>query len=805
MTNSDFSQAADDQVDPAPGVRKSGKRLIVFADGTGNAFGGQASNIWRLYNAIDKRDGGPEKDSTQLARYIPGVGTSSIGLIRAIDGATGFGVPSNVLKLYRFLCWNWEPGDEIWMFGFSRGAFTVRTLCGLIKSQGLMPKVRDGQTVSTAEMARNSKGAWRAYRQNTAPFRDPETGQIRMSPAVSLWRAFRDLCVRAKRSLTGQMHHKEVVQKIRTAAPHRQPGEVRVRFLGLFDTVEAYGVPVEEIRSIVNFWVWPISFRNRVCSSIVEEVRHALSLDDERLTFHPLRFDQSPEKLARDNAGNPVGPAIKEVWFAGVHADVGGGYPNDEVAYDPLVWMIEEAQAANLRLIDAQVEEFEIHRSKNALIHDSRSGFSSAYRYAPRPVESGPEFGGKPIVHRSVVDKISVDSTGYAPVMLTDDFVLQDAPNTALPVTYDGKVAEASQALVVWRRVANMAFICLLVFLLVFPWTDELIQALVSPERRPATLTGQGIPETISGFIPSLARPWIQSFWNHPWISVPAILATIYFYTANASLRDKIKDTTRRAWGLEKATARAKVTGAERLAVKSGLRLQSMRWMRRLYEFTSSYIIPGLLLLLFAGVLLKALHFAGNTYVTARGALCEVSTVSTQLMPGESRVIETEFSPSSACWETGIQLVQGGTYWIKLEETQPFSDGGTDVPLEGFVTNNRAHVLGSLFKRTSGHWFQPVAQIGKTGLEIVPLAEFSGDCIAFIKSFSDGDAEAQSIYPGCQTGALMENSFTARLTADASGPLFLFVNDVIFWSWLRFYDNNDGSARMTISLEKSRI
>ena len=139
------------------------KRLIVFADGTGNAFGGQASNIWRLYEAIDKRGLSPLKSSPQLARYIPGVGTSSIGLVRLFDGATGLGVPGNVQKLYRFLCWNWEPGDEIWMFGFSRGAFTVRTLAGLISSQGLMPREVDGTTMSVAEMHRNSKGAWRAY------------------------------------------------------------------------------------------------------------------------------------------------------------------------------------------------------------------------------------------------------------------------------------------------------------------------------------------------------------------------------------------------------------------------------------------------------------------------------------------------------------------------------------------------------------------------------------------------------------------------------------------------------------------
>ncbi len=118
----------------AAGTERQPKKLIVFADGTGNAFASQESNVWRLYQALDKAQG-PD-GILQLARYIPEVGTSSVAVIRLLDGATGFGVPANVRKLYRFLCWNWQPGDEIHLFGFSRGAFTVRTLAGLVACRG---------------------------------------------------------------------------------------------------------------------------------------------------------------------------------------------------------------------------------------------------------------------------------------------------------------------------------------------------------------------------------------------------------------------------------------------------------------------------------------------------------------------------------------------------------------------------------------------------------------------------------------------------------------------------------------------
>src|SRR3954447_18177198 len=141
------------------------KKIVVFADGTGNAFTVQESNVWRLYQALD------QTQPDQVAHYIQGVGTSGFKPLALLDGATGFGVPSNVRKLYTFISWNWEAGDEIYMFGFSRGAFTIRTLTGLIQHEGLLPVSfrQDGnrENVSPAEMRRNAMMAWRSYRSKT--------------------------------------------------------------------------------------------------------------------------------------------------------------------------------------------------------------------------------------------------------------------------------------------------------------------------------------------------------------------------------------------------------------------------------------------------------------------------------------------------------------------------------------------------------------------------------------------------------------------------------------------------------------
>src|SRR5262245_20161030 len=139
----------------------TGRKFILFADGTGSAFTTQESNVWRLYEALDRTK--PD----QVAYYIKGVGTAGWRPFAALDGATGIGVPSNVRRLYRFLCWNWQPGDEIYMFGFSRGSFTARTLTALIASEGLVPAVIDQAPVTHAEMRRNAMAAWRSYRRRS--------------------------------------------------------------------------------------------------------------------------------------------------------------------------------------------------------------------------------------------------------------------------------------------------------------------------------------------------------------------------------------------------------------------------------------------------------------------------------------------------------------------------------------------------------------------------------------------------------------------------------------------------------------
>jgi uncharacterized protein (DUF2235 family) len=528
-------------------VTAPGKRIVIFADGTGNAYSVQESNIWRLYNALDK---GLKPDGLQqIARYIPGVGTSSNSIIRALDGATGFGVPSNVRKLYRFLCWNWREHDEIYLFGFSRGAFTVRALAGMISMQGLMPREVPDMTqpvdpltgkhplrrVGNAEMTLNAAGAWRAYRSETAPlFKD---GKLKMNPLISLVRLVRDGIVWTKRKLMRQMQHAEV-QEAQTEKI--APGKVKVAFMGLYDTVEAYGIPVKSLADLVNIAIWPFQFRNTRCSPIVQKVRHALALDDERLTFHPIRFDQ------RQRDDKSFGPETKEIWFAGMHSDVGGGYPDNAVALDPLVWMADEARAAGLSFDKGLIDRYRAGRYPQALIHDSRAGMASFYRYTPRYTDHDEADGKPPVLHSSAEAKMRHGANGYTPLILPEAFEMMDETGAVVPVamTRDRDTHRIIGRIVQWRKATNLITVALV--------TALVVQLYRSLYGECVAAKGDWVDwcwlRAPFGLLVEIGWSWtdfFRDFWRSILILGGGVLVV---HMVNQTLADRIKDHSRNLW-----------------------------------------------------------------------------------------------------------------------------------------------------------------------------------------------------------------------------------------------------------------
>ena len=130
------------------------KNIVLLSDGTGNSAAKLfKTNVWRFYQALDLSR--PEK---QIAFYNDGVGTSSFKPLAILGGAFGWGLKRNIIDIYAFLCRNYEPGDRIYCFGFSRGAFTVRVLAGLIHHEGLV------RASSESERRRLATAAYRKFR-----------------------------------------------------------------------------------------------------------------------------------------------------------------------------------------------------------------------------------------------------------------------------------------------------------------------------------------------------------------------------------------------------------------------------------------------------------------------------------------------------------------------------------------------------------------------------------------------------------------------------------------------------------------
>ncbi len=198
---------------------KPPKRIVLLSDGTGNASSNVwRSNVWRIYELLDL------SNSDQVAFYDDGVGTSAFRPLALLGGAFGWGLKRNVLDLYAFLCRNYEPGAEIYAFGFSRGGFTVRVVCGLIVNQGIVRGSTPG------EIERKALAAYRAYR------RERFKSILRVEKPL---RALRDIGVRLWDWLWGNKPYDQ---------DRIPPDAVKeIKFLGVFDSVAAYGFPVEEM------------------------------------------------------------------------------------------------------------------------------------------------------------------------------------------------------------------------------------------------------------------------------------------------------------------------------------------------------------------------------------------------------------------------------------------------------------------------------------------------------------------------------------------------------------------------------
>lgn len=269
------------------------KNIIILCDGTWNfADARYPTNVVKLAEAID---GLSPSGVAQRLFYDPGIGSKGSRVRRWFDGATGTGISENIIQSYTFLVHNYEVGDQLYLFGFSRGAFTVRSLAGLIRTAGILER----------SAASKIKEAYALYRS-----RDPLTFPHQVGPKL--------------------FRRTYAVQDI-----------TPIHFIGVWDTVGSLGNPV----------YFNLSPRNRFhdtgLSGHVTHAYQAIAINELRKNFTPTLWYQNE---------NAVGQQLEQRWFVGAHSDVGGGRPNAALSNIPLDWMIKKATHAGLSVASPRLD-----------------------------------------------------------------------------------------------------------------------------------------------------------------------------------------------------------------------------------------------------------------------------------------------------------------------------------------------------------------------------------------------------------------------------------------------------------------
>ncbi|GLC25690.1 DUF2235 domain-containing protein [Roseisolibacter agri] len=342
------------------------KRLVVCTDGTWNSRdaakedGSGLTNVAKFEKAVAKQDA---QGVLQHTFYHAGVGVGP-WYEKALGGAFGVGLSRNVQACYSWLVALYEPGDQLFLFGFSRGAYTARSLAGLIRNCGLLKREHKDRV----------EEAYKLYRD-----RKPDA-----HPNSDAAVAFRDKYAHAP----------------------------RIHCIGVWDTVGSLGVPTSG--PVGWFTRRQYGFHDVTLSARVDHAFHALAIDERRKPFAPTLWEVPDSDITPDRTQR-----VEQMWFAGVHSNVGGGYPDSGLSDHALHWMLDRAQSAGLALDPAVVAALKLR--DDGQLYDSMSRF---YRtmgehrrelFVERRAKDGRPIHTFESVHDSVLARHRVSKPPYQP------------------------------------------------------------------------------------------------------------------------------------------------------------------------------------------------------------------------------------------------------------------------------------------------------------------------------------------------------------------------------------------------------
>ena len=280
------------------------KKIVICCDGTWNSRDQKnKTNVVKISEAIPEH---PNGGAQQLVYYDDGVGTKSL-VDRLPGGVFGAGLWVNVQQAYRYLVANYEPGDEIFLFGFSRGAYTVRSVAGMVRKCGILRR----------DKVHKIEEAYDFYRDSKTKPDQPLAKQFRRENSID------------------------------SGLPNDEPDGLRppqIKFLGVWDTVGSLGIPAGFIGNFVNR---KHKFHDVALSRIVDNAFHALAIDEKRGPFRPTLWEQHPQATEQ---------VMEQRWFAGVHTNVGGGNVDFRQSDRCLRWMMSKAKQCGL-VFDAAYAE----------------------------------------------------------------------------------------------------------------------------------------------------------------------------------------------------------------------------------------------------------------------------------------------------------------------------------------------------------------------------------------------------------------------------------------------------------------
>jgi uncharacterized protein (DUF2235 family) len=306
------------------------KNIIFCADGTWNGpgqgeeeeeQGGHPTNVFKLFLSLagdlaagtlrsaDEQErslAGADGRAGQVAKYLHGVGDSKNFLVRVLGGGGGAGLVTRIVRGYTFISRNFEPGDRIFIVGFSRGAYTARALAGLIAARGLLDPRRNDLERDRAQAYRLGAAEWFTYRRE----------------ALKSKKNLLDKLAEVAVDLPGFLQAKATAPRI---------ADVEIEAVAVWDTVGSLGIPAYNLKTDTQLDAF--QFADLVLSRKVRHGLHAVSIDEQRGSFTPTLWESDPR--------------ITQVLFPGAHADVGGGYPESESGLSDcaLQWVVAELTA----------------------------------------------------------------------------------------------------------------------------------------------------------------------------------------------------------------------------------------------------------------------------------------------------------------------------------------------------------------------------------------------------------------------------------------------------------------------------